>query len=458
MALREDRYLEKRGELFYYARRVPKALAHLESAKIKKRALRTRDLETARERRDLLEKADSDRWAHARLTGLANPRANGSSQDSLINARARAGLAGHPYRPLAEQIEAGNLSDMLARLRTLKGREKERHLARAVLGLVAPPVHTISEALQIYISDIATREIRSKSAGQRMKWEMTRERSIAAFTQVCGPTDMDSISREHAMKFHAFWRDRILPSEDKNDEDAAPSYKPNTANKQLGHLRKLYTDYWTYHGQENRENPFRNLSFPDHYEPTTLPFTDDWVRSQILAPKALTGLSKETRLIVPVLIETGCRISELVNLLPENIRLHASVPHIRIWATLKRELKTPSSKRDIPLVGVALLAMQQAPIGFPKYRDKATHLSNTLMKSFRSRGLLPTPNHKIYSFRHAFEKRMLEAGLDYGLRCTLMGHKDSRPRYGDGGSLEFRRNELLKIVHPVPKGFKRLYL
>ena len=42
---------------------------------------------------------------------------------------------------------------------------------------------------------------------------------------------------------------------------------------------------------------------------------------------------------------------------------------------------------------------------------------------------------------------MLEGGLDYGLRCTLMGHKNSRPEYGDGGSLEFRRNELLKISH-----------
>jgi len=74
-------------------------------------------------------------------------------------------------------------------------------------------------------------------------------------------------------------------------------------------------------------------------------------------------------------------------------------------------------------------------------------LSSSLMKAFRVRGLLESDRHTIYSFRHAFEKRMLEAGLDYGLRCTLMGHKNSRPEYGDGGSLEFRRDELLKIVH-----------
>ena len=93
--------------------------------------------------------------------------------------------------------------------------------------------------------------------------------------------------------------------------------------------------------------------------------------------------------------------------------------------------------------------MKRAPNGFPHYRDKSALLSNSLMKAFRARGLLPTDAHRIYSFRHAFEKRMLEAGLDYGLRCTLMGHKNNRPQYGDGGSMEYRRGELLKIVHPV---------
>lgn len=48
---------------------------------------------------------------------------------------------------------------------------------------------------------------------------------------------------------------------------------------------------------------------------------------------------------------------------------------------------------------------------------------------------------------------MQEAGLDYGLRCTLMGHKNTRPQYGDGGSLEYRRKEMLKIAHSVSEEF-----
>jgi hypothetical protein len=47
---------------------------------------------------------------------------------------------------------------------------------------------------------------------------------------------------------------------------------------------------------------------------------------------------------------------------------------------------------------------------------------------------------------------MLEAGIDFGLRCTLMGHRNPRPEYGDGGSLIYRRAEMLKIVHQVNDG------
>jgi len=94
--------------------------------------------------------------------------------------------------------------------------------------------------------------------------------------------------------------------------------------------------------------------------------------------------------------------------------------------------------------------MKRTPDGYNKYRDKGTLVSANLMKAFRNRELLPTKNHVIYSFRHSFEKRMLEANIDYGLRCTLMGHKNDRPAYGDGGSIEYRRDELLRIVHPFP--------
>ena len=252
---------------------------------------------------------------------------------------------------------------------------------------------------------------------------------------------MNQIDRSHGRAFYDWWCERLNPS------DGSKAMRPNSANRSLGNMRKLFREYWTYEGQESRENPFRNLRFSDDAVETRPAFSTEWVRDKILKPGVFDGLNEQAKLIVYALVETGCRPSEIANLTAEDIHLDVKVPYISIRPKAKRQLKSKSSKREIPLVGVSLEAMKQAPDGFPHYRDKSSLLSSSLMKAFRIRSLLETDRHTIYSFRHAFEKRMLEAGLDYGLRCTLMGHKNSRPEYGDGGSLEFRRDELLKIVH-----------
>ena len=109
-----------------------------------------------------------------------------------------------------------------------------------------------------------------------------------------------------------------------------------------------------------------------------------------------------------MLIGTGCRPSEIINLEPGDIRLDEEVPFISIRPKQKREIKTESSIRDIPLVGVAPAAARLAPKGFPHYRDRNELLSANLMKAFRRRDLFPSEDHRIYSFRHAFEKRMQE--------------------------------------------------
>ncbi len=182
------------------------------------------------------------------------------------------------------------------------------------------------------------------------------------------------------------------------------------------------------------------------------PFDDKGVQEKILRVGLLDDLRVELKVMIYVLIDKGARMSEICNLMPEDIRLDENVPYIAIQSRQNRELKTPDSEREIPLVGVALEAMKLCPNGFEHYRDKGELVSANLMKAFRIRDLLPTPNHVIYSLRHSFEKRMLEAGLDYALRCTLMGHKNDRPAYGDGGSMDYRRDELLKIVHPFSTG------
>jgi len=217
----------------------------------------------------------------------------------------------------------------------------------------------------------------------------------------------------------------------------------------IGNLRKFYREYYAYFGLHDQPNPFKSLSFKTIPSQNKRPcFENEWIREKLLQPQALAKFKNEARCILYMLIETGARPSEIINLRNNDIMLGIDVPYIKIQPSIKRELKSPAATRNIPLVGVALQAIRQYPDGFPSYRGQSATLTQYLLKSLRKYELMPSQEHVVYSFRHSFERRMLEAGLDYGLRCRLMGHSLSRPDYGGGGSMRYRQEELLKIVHP----------
>ncbi len=231
---------------------------------------------------------------------------------------------------------------------------------------------------------------------------------------------------------------------------------PKTAARHFGDMRTLYSSYFKYMGDEDMPNPFRNLNFKDRRGKgtrATPSFTNEWVRNHIVATGAFDGLTDEIFFVPLMIVETDCRPGEIINLRTADIRIDAKVPYLIIPDREDREVKTATSVRKIPLVGISLEAVRRAPNGFPKYHDKSNAFSAAANAAYRGNGLFPTDDHVIYSFRHAFEDRMKEAHIDFELRCLLMGNKIDRPDYGTGGSLEYRRKELLRIAHPVPADF-----
>ncbi len=457
MAVMKDlnQHLHRRGNRWHYVRRVPSEYADFDPRGMIRKSLKTESLEVARARRDALAEADEQFWATVAISGQGLTGANPVSKQTrhamreYQAARQRAMAKGFMYTPVQEIAAQEDVADILDRLSAIPVRNApDKTEADAVLGTVSPPAVKISQALEVYFSEIAVTDQIGKSDSQLKSWRKVKRRAVSNFVKVVDDLPMHKINRDHARKFYNWWSDRLRPT------DGSKPLSGNSADRDLGNLRKLFREYWKYEGDENRQNPFRNLNFGNGNSLKDIPhFEDEFVRSRLLIPGVFDGLNDEAALIVYAMIETGCRPSELANILPENIVLDDDVPHVKIKATKTRQLKTVSSVRDIPLVGVSLEAMKRAPNGFSHYRDKGNLLSGSLMKAFRIRKLMPTQNHRIYSFRHSFEKRMLEAGLDYGLRCLLMGHKNSRPLYGDGGSMEYRRDELLKIAHPIDDRF-----
>lgn len=456
---KENRHLKQKGGYWHYQRRVPKRYSTFDERRMVECSLRTKSIEIARLRRDAIEESDNLYWASlAGIVDEENPellaRQYEVAQRRYDMAQVRALARGFVYEPADKLAETAQFDDLMDRIQAVKEVDTSKPNAvlkaetSALLGGETLPPMPVSAAFKMYCDEIAADELVGKSETQIAAWKKTKNRGIQYFIDVVGDKPMRQITRQDALQYYNWWKDRVVPKPVQPDKKMLSS---KTANRDLGNMRKLYASFFAHVGEEDRQNPFRNLSFKDKKQNTTPPFEDKWVREKILKPNVLRGIPGNGDLLVLALIETGCRPGEIANLIEEDIFLDTDVPYISIRPHENREIKTASSIRDIPLVGVSLEAMKRAPKGFSEYRDKPNLLSANLMKNFKSRSLFPTPDHKIYSFRHSFEKRMQEAELDYAFRCMMMGHRNTRPKYGDGGSMEYRRDQLLKIAHPFSK-------
>lgn len=436
-----DRHLQQRNGNYFYKRRVPKEISAFdERGEHIRVSLKTDDLAVARAKRDIYEAADNDYWASLVL-GFGGDKAKLQYSSAVKRAEAM----GFSYKPAAllalEPIEA--LAD---RFEAMLSAKSGTGLAAAVMGNVDRPLATVSQAEKIYFEEIVPHELTGKSADQRKRWIDKKKRSFKNFIESVSDKQLADITKDDANKFYGVWMALIAPKAGRG------SHSASSGNRDMGNLRTLYASYFNYMGERDRKNPFEGLSFSERKKRKRPPIPVDIIKDVILKPGALAGLNDEARGILLVLIETGARMGEIANLTPGTIVLHGKVPHINIEPREDpddpREIKTTSSIRSVPLIGVALAAMKRHPNGFPRYKDKETVLSNTLNKYFRDNELFPTESHTIYSLRHAFEDRMKNAGLDHELRRILMGHSIDRPDYGEGGSMEWRQAELKKLQLP----------
>lgn len=436
-----DRFLVLRSGVYYYWRRVPKKVEHFDDrAPIIRHSLSTDDIAIARQQRDLLEAANREMWAS--LLG-----GDGSPEKALAGyqaARHRAAALGFAYKP-ARDVAREPLDDILRRIQSISDVRTPIAIETAVLGGVEQPKVKVTEAFEVFCDEIRAAELAGKSEKQRKQWKKVKKLAVSTFVAVVGDIEMGSITRDHARQFYAHWTKKIAPKDGKDKKSAS------LGKRRMGDMRILYQEYFAHIGDGDRQNPFNGLTFNEKFKRSRPPFAIEYVRDTIMKPGMLAGLNPEARGVVLMLIETGARGGEICNLHEEVIKLDGQVPHIVVEPRLDpedpREIKTVSSVRSIPLVGVALDVMKKFPKGFPRYKENEGVFSDTTNKFFRENKLFPTKKHVLYSFRHTFEDRMKEARVDDELRCILMGHSVDRPKYGSGGSLKLYQEEMQKIVY-----------
>ncbi|TDW21039.1 site-specific recombinase XerD [Rhizobium azibense] len=423
------RYLKARGSKWHYVRRVPGHFSTIDGRGLIQISLKTSSVDVAKLRRDALERADDLFWQ-----GLALDDPAKSAHARYQAAKSRAVALGFEYKAAADIAETSPIEEIIRRVSAAVQSPRDE---AAALGGADEPRLSVRKAMELYLDEIATDEYRGSSQTQIENFKKVKRISSEMFCEVVADKALLDITREDANKFKKHFQDRMK----------SEKLSGNTANRRFGNMRKLFREY-TRHLQLDVKNPFDEISFAD---PKTLrkkipPFDPAYVQTNFLHNDALLKLNLEARLIFLALVETGCRPSEICNLKPENIHLNAPVPYIHVIFMEDRRLKTQNSERDVPLVGISLEAMKRAPGGFPRYADKETNLSGVLMKFLKANKLLPTKNHRVYSMRHTYEKRMLEAGYDDEFRRRILGHDTDRPEYGDGGSLAWRAERMEKIA------------
>ena len=338
------------------------------------------------------------------------------------------------YAPAAEvALEAP--ANLKRRIETLAAGDRihDATTRMAVLGGVDKPRIRLSRLFSEFETATVTKRL-NHSPGQLRKWQAGKKRAAEQLIEVIGDKYLDEMTRGDGLKWREHWQARITKE----------GVHINTANKNLSHVSRMMKVVGRLHRLEI-ETVFTGLRLEGGRDGQRKPFTPEFIVNIILRDGALTGLNDEARAAIYVMVNTGARPSEIVNLAAERIVLNQPIPYIRILP-VGRILKTESSARDIPLVGIALEAMKCFPNGFARYADNENTFSATVNKYFVEHGMKPSRMHSVYSLRHGFKDRLRDAECPDELRDELLGHANGKPKYGDGHGLRMKLKYLEMIA------------
>ncbi len=437
--------LTKRNGVWHFVRRVPDCYAAFDARGIVKLSTKVK---VADDRAGVRAGRVADKL-NIDLEAGWKAAAAGHVQQAAIDvdeARRRARALSLDYKPI-EQVVAEVASDFAMRIDALAAGDRRHDAATAAAVLGGVPLPTIMLSGIVAEFEIAKRTTIAKySPGQLKKWRNSKRRAAELLVEVVGDRALTAFARDHALKFADFWEQRVLDGE----------VLPGTANRNITHLSGMFTAISRRH-RLRLEPVFAGTRLEGDKTRPRPPFSAPFIVNNILAPGALEAMNAEGRAVVHVMINTGARPSEIINLRRPHIVLDAEIPHIRVRPD-DRVLKTEFSFRDLPLVGIALEAMQAFPEGFPRYFDKGDSFSGAINKYFAEHDLKPTDLHTLYSLRHGFKDRLRDVETPDELTDEMMGHDTKKPKYGDGHGLRLKLKFISRVALAPGTAIDRAFL
>lgn len=430
-------YIRKRGNVYYYDRRIPNTLKQYDPREKVRISLHTDSERIAEERSISVNNEIEAYWRSLVSKGETH------SDNAFMPILQAAKLLGFNYMP-SHELAKEPMTEIINRLNMVKHLPDDSDLVEVKLGGAAIPSISLSQALEKFWN-ISNDKIMGKSESQIRKWRNPRIKAMNNLIKLCGDKSLKELHRDDILSLKDWWIERIT-NEGK---------RSGSANKDIIHVKNVIEAVSEHEQIDiNIEWLFNKMSLKEHVKSTRTPFDNEFIQNELLQPRYHTELNDDAKYILYALADTGARPSEIVGLRPDDIIVDTEIPHIKIRPYEGRSLKTYYSERDIPLVGCSLWAFKQMPNGFARYRDRksgADNLSALLNKHLKAKKLLPTDSHSVYSLRHSFQDRLTNLAVPDRIQCQLMGHlfKD-RIEYGQGADLAKKQEWLLKMCFKQP--------
>ncbi|RYC29506.1 integrase [Lichenibacterium minor] len=416
---------------FQYRRRIPVCLhGHYPGKAFYVRSLGRDAHELARKAADLTAELDG-LWARLRAD-------SGAVEDIPAEGQATGqDAAGGPQTAL--QVLVGYLG---ARKATEASRNADAfgHIAAgpAPFAVTVPlAVITLGDALALYLSH--------HPKGEMKKFRADAERVVNGVVAMAGDLPLSFYTRQQAQAY----RDDLLTRN-----------STGTVRRRLDTLVAVFNKAVAEEGL-TLGNAFENLSIPQEGQDAKKREGYTTAELSVIAG-ACRRLDDDIRHIIGLQLDTGARAGEIIGLRVQDVVLDHAVPHVRIrpFGTV-RTLKTDASRRDIPLVGVALWSAGRAVAAakargnggwlFSRYASdrevKATHASNTLNKWLS--GLEGVANGKTtHCMRHAMRDRLRAAQVPHDIQEAIggWGARTVGQGYGQGYPLEVLHAHMTRMV------------
>jgi len=392
-------YAYRRGNTYYYQRKIPLDLLKRYGGKqLIKVKLKTTGLKQITKQISALNKQYESTWNSLRI----NPELKPSSvRESAIKLLSQFGLK--PLPVINEEVEIGFFLDELELKKEAYAQGDDEVWRNTSLAECLDPVEyealrlineepgfCLSDALEIYLNGHAKKNNEKFCTFTRRVWNRLIE--------VIGDKEFEQVTRTDANIFVSMGLDR--------------GSKTTTVDRQVSVINAVFNVVIT-EKELTKANPFLRLRIAGLGE-------DSKVRGVFDATQLSTLINEckskddDVRWLLALQIDLGCRLAEATGLALGDLHLNQDLPYVSFKAHPWRTLKTKSSTRNVPLVGVSLWAankiVESAKKGqcyaFPRYTSgsecKANYASDTLNKWIRSLGIDKTT----HGLRHAIRDRL----------------------------------------------------